>query len=91
VEEPGDERALGQVVVDLDRLAGLGHVHSDGALFQVAVGGRVNLQLLVMPWESTTVVAPRASSSSTSAGGYQVNVWSRFRSSPRRVRRPGRA
>lgn len=46
VEEPGNQYAFGQFVVDLYRLAGLGHMHRDGTLFQVAVGGRVNLQLL---------------------------------------------
>jgi hypothetical protein len=38
VEQPGNERAAGQVVVDPYRFAGLGHVHRDGTLIQVAAG-----------------------------------------------------
>ena len=47
MEEPGHQCAFGQVVIDPYRLAGLGHVYRDGALFQVAAGVWVNLQLPV--------------------------------------------
>jgi len=47
VEEPGNQHAFGQVVIDPYRFAGLAHVHGNRTLLQVAAGVRVNVQLLV--------------------------------------------
>jgi hypothetical protein len=47
MEESGNQRARRQVVVDLDRFAGLGQVYRDGTLLQAAARIWVNLQLLV--------------------------------------------
>lgn len=47
MEQPGNRRAIGQIVVDLYRFAGLGHMHRDRTLIQVAAGIWVNVQLLV--------------------------------------------
>jgi hypothetical protein len=67
VEEPGNQRAFGQVVVDLYRFAGLGDLYRDGTLFPVTACVRMNVQFHALGEHHGGRSA--ATSSSTSAGG----------------------
>ena len=59
MEEPGNQRAFGQVLVDLHGFAGLGHVYRDGTPVQIAAGVWVNVQLVVHALGEHDVEAPR--------------------------------
>jgi hypothetical protein len=91
-EGPGNQRAPGQFVVDLYRVAGPGHVGRAATLVQVAACVRVNVQLLVH--------ALRQHDGGRCAGrelpgvggaGCQGSARCRFRPGPSRVRRPDTA
>ncbi len=47
MEEPADRAVLGELVVNLGSVAGLGDMHDDGSLFQVGQGCWIYLQHLV--------------------------------------------
>ena len=66
MEEPANRGGLGEFVVDLHCLAGPGHMHPDGPLVRVVLGG--NLQVQVHATGKDNGGHTMARSSYTSAG-----------------------